>query len=105
MATNRTPDEGVNTGTRVAGLVVILLAGILSLPVAASPFDGNGSENWILPLQLGSMTVIGTLVGLVVPVVSGSAVRRATVGAVLGVVAAVIGWVVFFVLVSGFTGA
>ena len=93
--------------TRLLGWLLLVAAGILSLPVAASLFDGEGSENWILPVQLGGMAVIGALVGVLLPLTSGagSAVRRALVGAGLGLAAAVVGLVVFFLLLSGFDGA
>ena len=65
--------------TRVLGWLLLLAAGILSLPVAASLFDEQGSENWILPVQLGGMAVVGALVGTLLPLTSGDgpAGRRA----------------------------
>jgi hypothetical protein len=93
--------------TRVLGWLLLLAAGILSLPVAASLFDEQGSENWILPVQLGGMALVGALVGSLLPLTSGagSTGRRALVGAALGLAAAVVGVVVFFLLLSGFDGA
>ncbi len=38
---------------RALAVVAILVAGILSLPLAALPFSSEGSENWILPVALG----------------------------------------------------
>ncbi len=91
---------------RVLGWVLLLVAGILSLPVAASLFDGQGSENWILPVQIGGMAVVGALVGVApAGVATGSTGRRVAVGAALGVAAALVGVVVFFLLLSGFDGA
>jgi hypothetical protein len=93
---------------RILALAVLLLAGIVSLPVSAVFFDGEGSENWILPVQLGAMAVIGALVGLATPAIAGDDAttrRRVVVGLFLGLLAAVIGVVLFFLLLSGFGGA
>ena len=92
---------------RMLGLVVLVVAGILSLPVAAAAFDGEGSENWIIPAQLGGMAVIGAVVGLVIPGLTGagSSGRRALAGAAIGVGMALLGVVIFFLLLSGFDGA
>jgi hypothetical protein len=92
---------------RILGLVVLVVAGILSLPGAAATFDGEGSENWIIPAQLGGMAVIGALVGLAVPGLTGadSSGRRALAGAAIGVGMALLGVVIFFLLLSGFDGA
>jgi hypothetical protein len=93
---------------RSLAYVVLLVAGILSLPVAAAFFDGEGSENWILPVQLGGMAVVGALVGLATPNLAGdgrSMRRRLAVGALAGLAAALIGVVLFFLLLNGFDGA
>jgi hypothetical protein len=94
---------------RPLAYVVLLVAGILSLPVAAAFFDGEGSENWILPVQLGGMAVVGALVGLATPGLAGgdgrSTRRRLAVGALAGLAAALIGVVLFFLLLNGFDGA
>ena len=92
--------------TRVLGWLLLAVAGVLSLPLAAALFDGEGTENAILPAQLGAMAVLGALVGVGMPgVASGSTRRRALVGAALGVLAALAGVVLFFLLLSGFDGA
>ena len=57
---------------RMLGLFVLMVAGILSLPVAAAAFDREGSENWIIPAQLGGMAVIGAIVGLAIPGLTGA---------------------------------
>ena len=44
---------------RLVALVLLLAAGIISLPLAAAAFDGEGTENWILPAQLGGMAALG----------------------------------------------
>jgi hypothetical protein len=93
---------------RPLAYVVLLVAGMLSLPVAAAFFDGEGSENWILPVQLGGMAVVGALVGLATPGLAGddrAMRRRLAVGALAGLAAALIGVVLFFLLLNGFDGA
>jgi hypothetical protein len=93
---------------RVVAVVVLLVLGVLSLPVVAFFLDGEGTENWIVPVQLLLMAGIGALMGRAVPAVAGEGAspRRALVtGALLGLGAAVLGLLVFFVLLSGFDGA
>lgn len=93
---------------RLVTLVLLLAAGMLSLPVAAAFFDGEGSENWILPVQLGAMALIGAGAVVAVPDLAkdgASTGRRAATGAILGIVMAVVGVAVFFLLLNGFDGA
>lgn len=91
---------------RVLGLVILLVAGVLSLPLAAAPFDGQGSENWIVPVQLAGMAVLGAVVGLALPgFVVGPLSRRTIVGGATGLGMALVGLVVFFLLLNGFSGA
>jgi len=93
---------------RLAALVVLLVAGILSLPLAAAAFDGEGTENWILPTQLGGMAVLGAVVGYLLPGLAGPAAsrRRAVwVGVGVALLLAVLGVVIFFLLLNGFDGA
>jgi hypothetical protein len=92
---------------RALGLIMLVVAGILSLPIAAAAFDNEGSENWIIPAQLGGMAVIGALVGLAIPGLTGaeSTGRRALFGALLGVGLALVGVLIFFLLLNGFDGA
>ncbi len=93
---------------RLLALVILLVAGMLSLPLAAAAFDGEGSENWILPVQLGGMAIVGGLVGLAIPGLlrDGSTPRRRfLLGAVIGVAMAFLGVAVFFLLLNGFDGA
>jgi hypothetical protein len=92
--------------TRVIGWAVLVGAGMLSLPLAAYFLDEQGTENWILPVQLGGMALVGALVGTALPgFVAGFPRRRAVVGAACGLAAAVVGLLVFFLLLSGFDGA
>lgn len=93
---------------RAVAVVVLLVAGILSLPVSAFFFDGEGSENWILPVALLAMAVLGAVVGRLLPGLGGagaSVARSAWIGAVVGVVASLAGFVIFFLLISGLDGA
>ena len=92
--------------TRILGFALLLAAGILSLPLAATFLDGPGIENWILPIQVGAMGLLGGLVGVVLPgFVAGATSRRLAVGAAYGAATAVVGVMVFFLLLSGFDGA
>ena len=93
---------------RVVGVLVLLVTGILSLPVAASLLDGEGAENWIVPFQLVVMAAIGAGVTLALPALARGAAgtgRRALTGAWWGLLAAFVGVLVFWLLISGFDGA
>jgi MFS family permease len=98
----------VRRTTVVLTLLVLLVLGIVSLPLVASVLDGEGTENWILPVQLLAMAVIGALAGWLVPALGGrdaSRRRGILIGAVLGVAAGVVGLVIFFLLLNGISGA
>ncbi len=93
---------------RLAALALLLAAGIMSLPLAALAFDGEGTENFILPAQLGGMAVLGAVVGYLLPGLAGDAAsrRRAVwVGVGVALLLAVLGVVCFFLLLNGFDGA
>ena len=93
---------------RWTAVLLLLVLGIFSLPVAAYFFDGEGSENWILPVAVALMAVLGAVVGSMLPGIAGSGStqqRGALVGAAVGVAMLVLGVVVFFLLLSGFDGA
>ncbi len=91
---------------RLGGLALLLGAGFLSLPAAAALFDREGSENLILPVQVAVMALLGSIVGAVLPgLADGSRARRMTVGAAIGVGMAIVGVVLFFLLLSSFDGA
>jgi hypothetical protein len=95
------------TVQRVVGVLVLLVAGMLSLPLAASFID-PGTENWIVPVQLLVMAAIGAGVTVVLPALAragASTGRRALTGVWLGLLAAFVGVVVFWLLLSGFSGA
>jgi hypothetical protein len=96
------------TSQRVAGGLLLLVAGLLSLPLAASLLDGGGTENWIAPVQLLVMAVIGAGTACVLPALAragASTGRRALTGAWWGLLAALVGVIVFWLLISGFRGA
>jgi hypothetical protein len=93
---------------RIVALLVLLVLGVLSLPLVASFVDSDGAENWILPVALVLMALVGALVGRVVPTLGGAEASRRrgmVVGALLGLGAAVVGVVLFFLLISGLDGA
>ena len=98
----------VVTGQRVAAIVVLVVLGVLSLPVVAAVLDGEGTENWIIPVQLLLMAAVGALVGRLVPALAGPDATRGRavlVGVVVGLAAAALGLVIFFLLLSGLDGA
>jgi hypothetical protein len=103
------PDVHTAPGTqRLVALGLLLVTGIMSLPLAALALDGEGSENLILPVQLGGMAVVGGLVGHLLPGLAGTTAghrRCVWVGVGLGLLFAVLGVLVFFLLLSGFDGA
>jgi hypothetical protein len=92
---------------RTIAILLLLVAGIFSLPVVAYFFDDPGTENWIIPIQLALMAGLGALVGRLLPGLAGTnrSSRPAVVGAVIGIVMAVIGIVIFFLLLNGISGA
>ena len=93
---------------RAVAIVVLVLLGFVSLPLVASVLDGEDTENWIIPVQLLLMALVGALVGWVLPAVAGPTAtkrRGALVGVVIGVAAGVLGLLVFFLLLSGLDGA
>ena len=96
------------TGQRWSAVLILLVLGVLSLPVTAYFFDGEGSENWIVPAAVVLMAVLGAVVGSMLPGLAGAGAtqqRGALVGAAVGVAMLVLGIVVFFLLLSGFDGA
>ena len=93
---------------RVAALLVLLVLGVVSLPLVASVLDGQGTENWIIPVQLLLMAGTGALAGWAVPGLAGAQPTRRRgilVGAAIGVGCAVLGLVIFFLLLNGISGA
>jgi hypothetical protein len=93
---------------RVGALLVLLVLGVVSLPLVASVLDGQDSENWIIPVQLLLLAGAGALAGWVVPGLAGAQATRRRgilVGAAIGVGCAVLGLVIFFLLLNGISGA
>jgi hypothetical protein len=93
---------------RVVGVLVLLVAGMLSLPLAASFLDDRGTENWIVPVQLLAMAVTGAGVAVALPALARAGAptgRRALTGVWWGMLAAFVGVLVFWLLLSGFRGA
>lgn len=92
---------------RVLGVVLLLALGLLSLPVAAWFLDGPGTENWIVPVQVGFLAVAGAAVGIVLPGLTGAAsrARRGVRGALLALLMGLLGVLVLFLLLSGPGGA
>ena len=88
---------------RPLAVVLLLVAGVLSLPVVAAFLDGESTDQLIVPVQIALMVLVGALVGYALPGLGGSTsrVRGAVTGVVVGVVAAVIGVAVFFLLLGG----
>lgn len=96
------------TVQRVVGVLVLLVAGVLSLPLAAALLDSWGTENWIAPAQLAAMAAIGAGVTVALPALARAGAgtgRRALTGAWWGLLAAFVGVLVFWILISGFRGA
>jgi len=90
----------------VLGWVLLLAGGVVSLPLAATFLDDQGSENWILPVDVALVALLGGLLGAALPgFLAGPTRRRVLVGAAYGVAAAAVGVLVFFLLLSGFEGA
>ena len=95
------------TVQRVVGVLVLLVAGMLSLPLAAYFLDDRGTENWIVPVQLLVMAAIGAAVAVALPGlarVGAPTVRRALTGVWWGLLAAFVGVLGFWLLLSGFRG-
>ncbi|PUA80243.1 hypothetical protein [Nocardioides currus] len=93
---------------RTVGVVVLLVAGMASLPVAASFLDGRSTENWIVPAQLVAVAAIGAGVTVALPALARAGAdsrRRALTGVWWGLLAAFVGVVVFWLLLNGVDGA
>ena len=96
------------TTQRALGVIGLLAAGVLALPVVTVVLDGEGTENWIIPVVLILMAGIGAVVGIALPALTSPAAstgRRALIGAAWGVLAALVGLLVFWFLLNGFGGA
>ena len=93
---------------RVIGIVVLLVTGMLSLPVSAFFFDGPDTENWVIVIQLVAMAATGALVTVALPALAregASTGRRVRTGMWWGLLAALVGVLVFWFLLNGIRGA
>lgn len=89
-------------------VLILLVAGVLSLPLVAAVLDGPRTENWIIPVQLILMAAIGAGITLAVPALArdgASTTARALTGVGWGLLAALVGLLVFWFLLNGFGGA
>lgn len=71
------------TVQRVIGALVLLVAGLLSLPLAATFLDDPGNENWIVPALLLLMAAVGAGVAVALPALARAGAptwRRALTG-------------------------
>lgn len=93
---------------RIVGAVVLLVTGMLSLPLSAALLDGEGTENWIVPVQLLAMAGIGAGLAVALPALAREGAptgRRAMTGVWWGLLAALVGVLVFWFAINGITGA
>ncbi len=98
----------MSTVRRLVGIAVLGVTGALSLPVAAWFLDGPATENWIIPAQLTVMAAVGAGCALALPELAPEGAgpgRRALVGAGWGLLAALVGVLVFWFLLNGLRGA
>ncbi|HVM19163.1 MAG TPA: hypothetical protein VM307_04315 [Egibacteraceae bacterium] len=91
---------------RIAAFVLLLCVSAFALPVSAYIVEAAApqAENWILVLYLVLMTAAGALVGRLLPPLTPamrSTRRRVLTWAGAGVLAAVVGYVVWFLLLAG----
>jgi hypothetical protein len=97
-----------STAQRVVAVIVLLGAGILSLPLAAAVLDSRRAESWIIPVQLLIMAAIGAAIAVALPAMAragASTGARALTGVAWGLLAALTGLLVFWLLLNGFRGA
>ena len=94
---------------RILLLVVVLaVVGCVALPLGALVLDGTGTgtgENLIVPVQVLVTAAVGAALGSLVLDRSHAPRRRALTGAGLGVLGALAGLLVFFLLLDGLDGA
>ncbi|GGD09020.1 hypothetical protein [Nocardioides daphniae] len=93
---------------RAIGAVILLVAGMVSLPFSAAFLDREGTESWILPVQFAVMAALGAETAVVLPALArpgATTVRRALTGVGWGLLAALVGVAVFWLLLNGFEGA
>src|SRR5690242_8531613 len=92
---------------RVIGTVVLVVAGMLTLPAVAyvaDTGDGGNAENWIIPIAVLAMAAIGAALAIALPGLAregASAGRRALTGVWWGLLGLFVGLVVFWFLLNG----
>lgn len=87
---------------------MLLVTGALSLPLSAYFFDDPDTENYIVPVQLLLMAMVGAGVAVALPAMAreGSPPRRrAVTGVWWGLFAATMGVLVSWFALSGLRGA
>lgn len=86
--------------------IALVVVGCIALPVSAYFLDETEvGENLILPVHAAFTALVGAGLGTAVLSRDHSPRRRALTGAGLGLVGAVVGLVLFFLLLNGFDGA
>lgn len=91
--------------TLLLGIALAVL-GCVALPVSAYFLDETeAGENLILPVHAAFTALVGAGLGTVVLSRDHSTRRRALTGAGLGLVGALVGLLLFFLLLNGFDGA
>lgn len=86
--------------------IALAVVGCIALPVSAYFLDGtDAGENLILPVHAAFTALVGAGLGVVALSRERSTRRRAVTGAGLGLLGAVVGLVLFFLLLNGFDGA
>ncbi len=91
------------TAQRPLGLGLLVVLGILSLPLAAAVLDGESTDHLVVPVQLAAMALIGAVVGYLLPGLGGDTATRsrgALVGLGVGVALALVGILLFSVLLG-----
>lgn len=88
-------------GQRTVALALLFATGIVCLPVVAAFLDGESTDQLIVPVLLAVMAVVGAIVGYLLPGIAGgdtSSGRSVGVGALVGVAGALVGIVLFSLL-------
>ncbi len=97
------------TTLRFTALAGLVLAAVIGLPLWAAVLDGSTStENFIIPAHLVTMMLLGAAATTAVPALASpgaSGNGRLLMGAGWGLLAAIVGLVVFWLLLNGLGGA
>lgn len=89
------------------GIVILIVAGAMSLPTSAMFFDGPATENYVLPIAMGASVLLGVVVAQVLPLAAEGASRgtKALVGGLWGLAGMAVGLAFFWFALNGLTGA